>query len=167
MPWQGINRIAEATHRRRRRYATGLILVRSERKTQSGRCEGVVNIFELRQAAVGGEADNPVFIPTLLYPPTAWRLSLAYAEGGFNASGGMSTNTNGNLWTNNNFIPGSQSIRFNTSGPTPPGPTIVQRNRDHESELEWRSAVTTHRLSRRRNLGSRIKCTHLLQNSGR
>jgi DNA-binding beta-propeller fold protein YncE len=82
----------------------------------------VVDIFELRGAATDGADDNPVFIPTLLYPPTGWTLSLVYAEGGFNAPGGMSIDARGNLWTNNNFMPGSQSILSNSSGPEPPGP---------------------------------------------
>lgn len=82
----------------------------------------VVDIFELRGAATDGADDNPFFIPTLLYPPTAWTLSLVYAEGGFNAPGGMSIDARGNLWANNNFMPGSQSILFNAFGPEPPGP---------------------------------------------
>jgi len=83
----------------------------------------VVPIFELRPAASDGADDNPAFIPTLLWPPTAWTLSLVYAEGGFNAPGGMSIDAWGGLWTNNNFMPGSQSILTNTLGP--PSPSIA------------------------------------------
>lgn len=83
----------------------------------------VNEIFYLRPPAEDGDKEfNPVFIPTLLWPPTAWTLSLVYTGGGFNAPGGFSIDAQGNLWSNNNFIPGSQSILANTGGVQHMGP---------------------------------------------
>lgn len=82
----------------------------------------VTAIFALRPPAIDGADDNPVFIPTLVWPPTAWTLSLVYTEGGFNAPGGMSIDAEGNLWTNNNFIPGSQSDLADVGGVLVPNP---------------------------------------------
>jgi hypothetical protein len=63
-------------------------------------------------AATDPGSDNPFFLPTLLYPPTAWTLSLVYTEGGFNAPGGLGIDGDGNVWANNNFMVGSQSVLF-------------------------------------------------------
>lgn len=76
----------------------------------------VLEIFELRPPATDGGDDNPSFVPTLLWPPTAWTLSLVYTGGGFSAPGGMQLDAEGNLWTNNNFIPGSQSVLLDIGG---------------------------------------------------
>jgi streptogramin lyase len=76
----------------------------------------VLEIFEQRPPATDGGDDNPVFLPTLLWPPTAWTLSLVYTEGGFSAPGGMQLDAEGRVWTNNNFIPGSQSALLDIGG---------------------------------------------------
>ena len=73
----------------------------------------VVPIFQLRPPADPNVIEGrPAFLPTLLWAPTAWTLSLVYVDGGFQAPGGLSIDQHGNVWTNNNFMPGSQSILF-------------------------------------------------------
>jgi sugar lactone lactonase YvrE len=64
-------------------------------------------------------SDDPTFVPTLLFPPTGWTLSLVYTGGGLDAPGGISIDAEGNVWTNNNFIPGSQSNLLGEDEPLP------------------------------------------------
>ena len=46
--------------------------------------------------------DDPVFVPTLLYPPTGWTLSLVYTGGGlFGAAFGMAIDQDGHAWVGN------------------------------------------------------------------
>lgn len=81
----------------------------------------VTEIFSLLQPATDG-GDNPPYLPTLVFPPTAWTLSLVYTEGGFNAPGGLSADAEGNIWANNNFMVGSQSVLFDAGGHFAPDP---------------------------------------------
>ncbi len=68
-------------------------------------------IFALRPPANPDHPElYPTFLPTLLWEPTAWTLALVYGEGGFQAPGGISIDAYGNIWTNNNFMPGSQAV---------------------------------------------------------
>lgn len=82
----------------------------------------VDTIFSRLQPGADGNPDNPTYMPTLLWPPTAWTLSLVYTDGGFNAPGGMSIDREGSLWTNNNFMPGSQSVLLDAGGVLVPDP---------------------------------------------
>jgi hypothetical protein len=78
----------------------------------------VVPIFELRPPADPDEnANRPAFLPTLLWAPTAWTLSLVHTDGGFQAPGEISIDQQGDVWSNNNFMPGSQSILFRDGFP--------------------------------------------------
>jgi streptogramin lyase len=54
--------------------------------------------------------DDPHYAPTLRYVPTAWTLSLVYTGGGLDAPGGVEFDAEGFVWTNNNFLVGSQSF---------------------------------------------------------
>lgn len=73
----------------------------------------VVEIFEQRPPADAEKlTDRPHFLPTLLWAPTAWTLSLVHTNGGFQAPGEIDIDQEGNVWSNNNFMPGSQSILF-------------------------------------------------------
>jgi hypothetical protein len=49
------------------------------------------------------------FVPYLFYAPSAWTLSLVYSGGGFYAVGGAAIDVEGNFWTNNKWMPGSQT----------------------------------------------------------
>jgi streptogramin lyase len=82
----------------------------------------VDTIFSRLQPATDGDPDNPVYIPTLLFPPTAWTLSLVYTDGGFNAPGAFSIDRDGSVWANNNFMPGSQSVLLDVGGIFVPDP---------------------------------------------
>ena len=55
-------------------------------------------------------------IPYLFYAPSAWTLSLVYAGGGFYAVGGAAIDGEGNFWTNNNWLPGSQTTIYQQFG---------------------------------------------------
>lgn len=50
------------------------------------------------------------FPPILRTVPTDWTLSLVYTGGGLDAPGGISIDAQGRIWTNNNFMVGSQSF---------------------------------------------------------
>ena len=56
------------------------------------------------------DQDRAYFKPILRYAPTAWTLSLIYTGGGLDAPGGVSIDAKGFIWTNNNFLVGSQSF---------------------------------------------------------
>ncbi|WP_424991020.1 hypothetical protein [Fluviibacterium sp. S390] len=55
-------------------------------------------------------------IPYLFYPPSSWTLSLVYSGGGFFAVGGAAIDVEGNFWTNNNWLVGSQTTIFHQFG---------------------------------------------------
>ncbi len=55
-------------------------------------------------------------IPYLFFPPSAWTLSLVYGGGGFYAVGGAALDQDGNFWTNNNWLIGSQTTIFQQFG---------------------------------------------------
>jgi len=56
------------------------------------------------------------FIPYLSFAPSAWTLSLAYAGGGLNSLGGVAIDGDGNMWTGDNFLVGSQSTIYSGVG---------------------------------------------------
>ncbi len=86
----------------------------------------VDEIFALRPPAnTDFPQKYPAFLPTLLWPPTGWTLALVYGEGGFQAPGGISIDRHGNVWTNNNFMPGSQSVLFAPGDPRVVGYTGI------------------------------------------
>ena len=55
-------------------------------------------------------------VPYLFYAPSAWTLSLVYGGGGFYAVGGAAIDVEGNFWTNNNWMPGSQTTIYQQFG---------------------------------------------------
>jgi streptogramin lyase len=55
-------------------------------------------------------------IPYLFFPPSAWTLSLVYGGGGFYGVGGAALDQDGNFWTNNNWLIGSQTTIFQQFG---------------------------------------------------
>ncbi len=55
-------------------------------------------------------------VPYLYYAPSAWTLSLVHSGGGFFAVGGAAIDGEGNFWTNNNWLAGSQTTIFQQFG---------------------------------------------------
>lgn len=88
----------------------------------------VTEIFSLLQPGVPDAPDNPVHLPTLVFPPTAWTLSLNYTDGGFNAPGRLAIDAEGNVWANNNFMVGSQSVLLDVGGVFQPDPDAYSGN---------------------------------------
>lgn len=82
----------------------------------------------------GARYRNVSHVPYLFYAPSAWTLSLVYGGGGFFGVGGAALDADGNFWTNNNWLIGSQTTifkqfgagvgRFDTDG-TPLSPAIT------------------------------------------
>lgn len=55
-------------------------------------------------------------VPYLYFAPSAWTLSLVHSGGGFFAVGGAAIDGEGNFWTNNNWLAGSQTTIFQQFG---------------------------------------------------
>jgi len=55
-------------------------------------------------------------VPYLYFAPSAWTLSLVYSGGGFFAVGGAAIDGEGNFWTNNNWLVGSQTTIYRQFG---------------------------------------------------
>src|SRR5215469_76468 len=58
-------------------------------------------LFALAQTA-------PVYQPALTAPPTAWILALLYTDTGLYASGRIAIDAKGNVWSSNNWVPGTK-----------------------------------------------------------
>jgi DNA-binding beta-propeller fold protein YncE len=56
------------------------------------------------------------FVPYLSFAPSAWTLSLVFAGGGLNSLGGIAIDGDGNMWSDNNFMPGAQSTIWGSFG---------------------------------------------------
>jgi len=55
-------------------------------------------------------------VPYLYYAPSAWTLSLVYSGGGFYGVGGAAIDGEGNFWSNNNWLVGSQTTIYKQFG---------------------------------------------------
>jgi len=55
-------------------------------------------------------------IPYLYFAPSAWTLSLVYSGGGFYGVGGAAIDSEGNFWSNNNWLVGSQTTIYQQFG---------------------------------------------------
>ena len=49
-----------------------------------------------------------VYQPALTAPPTAWILALLYTDTDLYASGRIAINAKGNIWSSNNWLPGTK-----------------------------------------------------------
>lgn len=89
---------------------------------------------EFHPIADGARYRDVAHVPYLFHAPSAWTLSLVYGGGGFYGVGGAALDVDGNFWTNNNWLIGSQTTifkqfgggvgRFDTDG-TPLSPAIT------------------------------------------
>jgi streptogramin lyase len=76
----------------------------------SHQAEGVFALLdEFYPVPAGKHWRDVPFIPYLNFAPSAWTLSLVYAGGGLNSLGGIAIDGEGNMWTDLNFLVGSQS----------------------------------------------------------
>jgi hypothetical protein len=66
------------------------------------------NLLAKLYPANGAPYSAAPFAPYLIYAPSTWALALRYSGGGLNAPGGISIDAEGNVWSTNNFLPGSQ-----------------------------------------------------------
>ncbi len=104
------------------------------------------------QPADGSRRSAP-FVPYLAYAPDDFALSLAFAGGGMFANGRFMFDTDGNLWSGQNWMPGSQSGAVNSIGGgvlkmSPNGVAAVAADhRLHRHGHRW------HRLGHRRDQG--------------
>ena len=59
---------------------------------------------------------DTALVPYLYYAPSAWTLSLVYSGGGFYGVGGAAIDREGNFWSNNNWLVGSQTTIYQQFG---------------------------------------------------
>jgi len=77
----------------------------------------IFDLFEeLNPVPDGKHYRDAAFIPYLFYAPSSWTMSLVYSGGGFYAVGGAAIDGDGNFWTNNNWMPGSQTTIYKQFG---------------------------------------------------
>ncbi|WP_340108680.1 hypothetical protein [Pikeienuella sp. HZG-20] len=71
---------------------------------------------ELYPVPAGKRYRDVALIPYLTFAPSAWTLSLVYAGGGYSGVGGIAIDGEGAMWSNNNFMVGSQTTIFEQFG---------------------------------------------------
>ena len=94
-------------------------------------------------------------LPYLLFEPADFALQVRFSGGGLNASGKLAFDDQGNLWTGNNWMPGSQSGVVNSIGggvtKLGPGgralsPAIVGFNGQQLGGIGWGTGVSQDRV---------------------
>ncbi len=75
---------------------------------------GLLN--EFYPVPAGKRYREVAFIPYLYFAPSAWTLSLVYSGGGFYGVGGAAIDSEGNFWSNNNWLVGSQTTIYEQFG---------------------------------------------------
>lgn len=75
---------------------------------------GLLN--EFYPVPAGKRYREVAFIPYLYFAPSAWTLSLVYSGGGFYGVGGAAIDSEGNFWSNNNWLVGSQTTIYQQFG---------------------------------------------------
>ena len=102
-----------------------------------------------------GSRRAALFAPYLFYAPDDFALSLAFAGGGMYANGRFMFDANGNLWSGQNWMPGSQSgvvhsigggvLKMTPNG-TPLSPPITGFTGMGIDGVGWGTAVTRDRV---------------------
>ena len=86
-------------------------------RNPSNKAQEVFALLDAFYPVAAGKRLRPVpFIPYLSFAPPAWTLSLVYAGGGVNSPGGIAIDGEGNLWTADNCLVGSQSTVWHSVG---------------------------------------------------
>lgn len=117
------------------------------------------NLFALFDEAYpqpkDGARRSAPFVPYLAYVPDDFSLTLAFAGGGMYANGRFMFDADGNLWSGQNWMPGSQSGAVNsigggvlkmTSNGTPLSPPITGFTGMGIDGIGWGTAVTRDRV---------------------
>lgn len=79
--------------------------------------DGIFGLLDAFYPVPDGKRYRDVaLIPYLYFAPSSWTLSLVYSGGGFFAVGGAAIDGEGNFWTNNNWLVGSQTTIFHQFG---------------------------------------------------
>jgi hypothetical protein len=95
------------------------------------------------------------FMPYLSFPPSAWVLPLKFDGGGYRAGGGAMFDSEGNLWTGDNFTVGWQGQdTFWQGNATKFAPTSFGSTGCDCVDLTALSSSSRWRLSRRTSAGS-------------
>ncbi len=81
---------------------------------QADKLFGLLNDFYPIPA--GKRTRDVAHIPYLNFAPSAWTLSLVYSGGGYSGVGGIVIDGEGNMWSANNFLVGSQTTIFSQFG---------------------------------------------------
>lgn len=71
---------------------------------------------EFYPVSKGKRYRDVALVPYLYYAPSAWTLSLVYSGGGFYGVGGAAIDSEGNFWSNNNWLVGSQTTIYKQFG---------------------------------------------------
>ena len=112
-------------------------------------------LFDLSQSAwpipEGRERLSSPYVPYLDYKPANFALMVRFAGGGIYAPGKLHIDPNGNIWSGQNWMPGSQSsvvkgiggglVKQNPSGKAL-SPAIVGYNGVNVDGIGWGTAVT-------------------------
>jgi hypothetical protein len=86
-------------------------------RNPSNKAQELFALLDAFYPVPAGKLWRPVpFIPYLSFAPSAWTLSLVYAGGGMNSLGGIAIDGEGNMWSDNNFLVGSQSTIYSSFG---------------------------------------------------
>ena len=90
-------------------------------------------LWTLARAASG-------YQPVLSHPPTAWILALLYTDTDLYASGRVAIDSMGNVWSNNNWLPGTTHPEHQHHGPQParkPRPRKPDQRRGDRRNRLW------------------------------
>ncbi|MDF7800318.1 hypothetical protein P4C99_12645 [Pontiellaceae bacterium B1224] len=71
---------------------------------------------EFYPVPAGKRYRDVAFIPYLFYAPSSWTLSVVRSGGGFYGVGGAAIDVEGNFWSNNNWLTGSQTTMYRQFG---------------------------------------------------
>jgi len=108
---------AVATPRAGASPANTLMAAQNIARSPSHQAQGLFALLDAFYPVPAGKRLRPApFIPYLGFAPTAWTLSLVYAGGGLNSLGGLAIDGEGNMWTGDNFLVGSQSTIYSGFG---------------------------------------------------
>jgi len=94
----------------------------------------------------------PVYQPALTVPPIAWILALLYTDTDLYASGRIAIDARGNIWSSNNWLPGTKNPSLYVTVLNPVGqPALARQNED--LFINWTNSRTGHRAGPSERIG--------------